>query len=331
MKEIKIQENEAGQRLDKFLKKYMKEAPVSFFYKMLRKKNIVLNGKKANGKEILQPQDTVKLFLAEDTIRKFTGEEKVQTEGRIPLDIVYEDKQILLLNKPSGMLSQKARKTDVSMVEALTAYLLDSHQITREELRTFHPSICNRLDRNTSGLMAAGKTLAALQKLGEVFRNRSIEKWYLCIVKGCIREKGRIEGFLSKDEKTNMVRINTDGGDAVKTEYVPVAWNQEMTLLSVHLITGKTHQIRAHLASVGHPILGDPKYGDARWNETFRKNGKVRSQLLHAYSLTFPEMENPLDHLSGQTYYAKVPKQFWNIIEETKWQHGIQEALEVLH
>lgn len=332
MKEIRIQENEAGQRLDKFLKKYMKEAPFSFFYKMLRKKNIVLNGKKATGKEILKLGDSVKLFLSEDTIKKFAGEVKMQTTGSIPsLEIVYEDRQVLLLNKPAGVLSQQAKKGDISMVEALNAYLLESGQITTKELRTFHPSVCNRLDRNTSGLMAAGKTFPALQQLGKVFRERSIEKWYLCIVKGCIEKKGQVEGFLLKDKKTNMVSVGIGGDTQIRTEYIPVAWNQEMTLLKVHLITGKTHQIRAHLSSINHPILGDPKYGDARWNETFGKKNRIRFQLLHAYSLTFPEMEAPLAYLSLQTYYAKVPNRFWKMIEETKWQHGIQEALEVLH
>lgn len=331
MKELIIKENEAGQRLDKFLRKYMKDAPESFFYKMLRKKNIVLNGKRATGKERLASGDSVKLFLAEETIRKFSGKTAPPEGMRVPLDIVYEDAQILLLNKPAGMLSQKAEKSDVSVVEALTAYLIDSGQLAPEDLHTFRPSVCNRLDRNTSGLLAAGKTLAALQQMSRVFRERSVEKWYLCIVRGSVLQEGYIEGLLSKDRKTNKVRIGRNGADAIKTAYVPVARNQEMTLLKVRLITGKTHQIRAHLSSVGHPILGDPKYGDVGWNKVFQKRNTLHFQLLHAYSLTFPEMDGPLGNLSGQTYYAKVPKQFWKIIEETKWQHGIREALEVLH
>ena len=169
MREIIIKENEAGQRLDKFLKKYMKEAPASFFYKMLRKKNIVLNGKKAGGNEKLAVGDRVKLFLSDDTISKFSGEapekrkaDKEKAGGgamELPLEIIYEDSQIMLLNKPAGMLSQKAGKTDVSMVEAVQEYLLRSGQITEEELRTFRPSVCNRLDRNTSGLITQERRL----------------------------------------------------------------------------------------------------------------------------------------------------------------------------
>lgn len=341
MREIIIKENEAGQRLDKFLKKYMKEAPASFFYKMLRKKNIVLNGKKAGGNEKLAVGDRVKLFLSDDTISKFSGEapekrkaDKEKAGGgamELPLEIIYEDSQIMLLNKPAGMLSQKAGKTDVSMVEAVQGYLLRSGQITEEELRTFRPSVCNRLDRNTSGLITAGKTLAALQQLSQVFHERTVEKWYLCIVKGCVRESGSIRGFLTKDERTNQVAVGSRGKTAIETDYVPAAWNDEMTLLKVHLITGKTHQIRAHLASIGHPILGDPKYGDSRWNGRYQKKYGICTQMLHAWHLTFPVMEAPLEAVSGHTYEAPVPEKFWQIIKETKWQHGIQEALEVQH
>ena len=163
MRSITIGEREAGQRLDKFL------AGKGFLYKMMRKKNITLNGKKCDGPEKLQVGDEIRMFLAEETIEKFSKIPVEIPERKTGLDIIYEDGNILLINKPAGMLSQKAKDTDVSLVEYVQEYLLDSGQMTREELRCFHPSVCNRLDRNTSGLVAAGKTLAGLQALSKMF------------------------------------------------------------------------------------------------------------------------------------------------------------------
>ena len=155
MKQLVMKDIDSGQRLDKFLGKYLKEAPKSFIYKMLRKKNIVLNGKKADGSEKLKAGDEIKLFLSEDTLKKFCGETKEGVCGS--LDVVYEDEQVLFINKPAGMLSQKASREDVSLVEYLTGYLLEQGSLSKEDLQTFHPGVCNRLDRNTSGLVAAGK------------------------------------------------------------------------------------------------------------------------------------------------------------------------------
>ena len=340
MKELIIHDNEAGQRLDKLLRKYLSEAPGSFIYKMLRKKNIVLNGKKATGNEHLKKGDSVKLFLADDTIAKFqaagnTVEESIK--NTVKLDVIYEDQNVIFINKPSGMLSQKAKETDVSVVENVTAYLLESGQLTRENLKTFRPSICNRLDRNTSGLIVAGKSLAGLQQMGELFKKRTLKKYYLCIVKGRITEPAHIRGYLVKDEETNRVSLSKGGfskdakGLPIETEYVPIAWNEEMTLLKVHLITGRTHQIRAHLASTGHPLLGDYKYGSKKWNDRSKKEWKIEDQVLHAYQLTMPGMKKELENLSGKTFYAKVPEVFWKLIKETAWEHGTREALEVLH
>lgn len=334
MKELIIHDNEAGQRLDKLLRKYLSEAPGSFIYKMLRKKNIVLNGKKATGNEHLKKGDSVKLFLADDTIAKFQASDPVQMQvvkNAVKLDIIYEDQNVLFINKPSGMLSQKAKESDVSVVENVMAYLLDSGQLTAQSLQTFKPSICNRLDRNTSGLIVAGKSLAGLQQMGELFKNRTLKKYYLCIVKGRIEKPAHIHGYLSKDEKTNRVHLSQKEGMPIETEYVPIAWNQEMTLLKVHLITGRTHQIRAHLASTGHPLLGDYKYGNKAWNDRYKKDWKINDQVLHAYQLSLPALKNELTNLSGKIFYAKVPDKFWNLIKETAWEHGIQEALEVLH
>ena len=235
------------------------------------------------------------------------------------------------------MLSQKAKETDVSVVENVTAYLLESGQLTKENLQTFRPSICNRLDRNTSGLIVAGKSLAGLQQMGELFKERTLKKYYLCIVKGRITEPAHISGYLVKDEKTNRVSFSNGtsskeaNGLPIETEYLPIAWNQEMTLLKVHLITGRTHQIRAHLAGTGHPLLGDYKYGSKKWNDRYKKEWKIEDQVLHAYQLTMPGMKKELENLSEKTFYAKVPETFWKLIKETVWEHGTQEALEVLH
>lgn len=317
MKLIQVSENEAGQRLDKLLAKYLNLAPKSFLYKMLRKKNITLNGKKADGSEQLALNDEIKMFLADETIEKFS--ELVVEKVKHDLDIVYEDVNLLILNKPAGMLSQKAEKTDVSIVEHIISYLLDSEQITEEELQSFKPSICNRLDRNTSGIIVAGKTLVALQIMAELFRDRSIHKYYQCIVTGKVASKELIEGYLTKDETTNKVRVLTEQtpeGEYIKTEYEPVRTTEQYSLLNVKLITGKSHQIRAHLASIGHPIIGDFKYGSRNANLFFKKNYGLEHQLLHSYRLVFPELSGELSYLSGKEFLAKKPAIFEKIEKE---------------
>ena len=327
MREIVIEKNEAGQRLDKFLAKYMNEASKSFFYKMMRKKNITLNGKKCEGNEKLAEGDVVKLFLAEDTIEKFSSVQ-VQEVKKVDLDILYEDDEIILVNKPAGMLSQKAKETDESLVEYLIDYLLGSGKLTERGLRAFRPSVCNRLDRNTSGIVAAGKSLAGLQMLSGVFKDRSIHKYYQCLVSGEIRDVKMVDGWLLKDEKKNQVRILTDveakrfgrkGGDEepkrIRTKYEPIATDGRFTLLKVTLLTGRSHQIRAHLASLGHPIVGDSKYGGvSKVNPSGRT---VKYQLLHSYRLEFPKLAEPFAYLSWRVFEAPMPGYFASVLKET--------------
>ncbi|WP_455718507.1 RluA family pseudouridine synthase [Anaerosporobacter sp.] len=321
MQSIIVSKNEANQRLDKLLVKYLNKAPKSFLYKMLRKKNITLNGKKADGSEKLVENDEIKLFLADETIAKFSevSIDEVEVDTKEELHIIYEDENILLINKEVGMLSQKADKDDVSLVECIIAYLLQSKQLTKEELRSFKPSICNRLDRNTSGLVVAGKTLIGLQTMAKLFKDRTIDKYYHCIVKGKVDEQQRIEGYLYKDEKTNKVSITNhmvEGADKIATEYVPLKTNGAYTLLQVKLITGKTHQIRAHLQSIGHPIIGDYKYGNRSVNEQMKKQFSLENQLLHAYSLRFPKIEGSCSNLSGKEFIAIRPVLFEKIVNE---------------
>lgn len=356
MTSLIISENEAGQRLDKLLAKYMDLAPKSFLYKMMRKKNITLNGVRCEGSERLKAGDEVKLFLADETIRRFSkqrapspaaerrdacneadrGDREAEAAERRSacieadrgdreaeaaagkLDILYEDEHLLLINKPAGMLSQKAFEGDVSLVEHLIRYLLDSGQITQETLRTFRPSVCNRLDRNTSGIVAAGKSLAGLQILSQGFRDRTIHKYYRCAVKGHVGGKKTITGYLTKDEKTNRVTVHEEPVEhaaAIETEYEPLAYcrdgqGREYTLLLVRLITGRTHQIRAHLASAGHPVIGDVKYGDRSLNERMRREYDIRHQMLYACRITFPQMPSPMEYLSGRTFAAPEPAEF---------------------
>lgn len=326
MKEIQIGSNEAGQRLSRLLSKVLNQAPSGFIYKMLRKKNIKLNQKKADGNELLQVGDQVQIYLSDETFDKFHVD-KFPTEGiparkhpvpdreqafagLFPRIILYQDDNIMILNKPAGVLSQKAKPEDDSVNEQMIRYLLEQGTITREQLKTFTPSVCNRLDRNTSGIVLAGISLKGSQALSRMLRERSLEKYYLTLVSGTMTEPVEVTAYLQKDEARNRVRVwkePVQGGSQIMTCYRPLQWNEEYTLLEVKLITGKTHQIRAHLAYLGHPVLGDAKYGDRELNREFRKRFGIQNQFLHACRVVFPPLSGDLENISGLECRAPLP------------------------
>lgn len=310
MREIVIGQNDSGQRLDKYLQKYMREAPKGFLYKMLRKKNIKLNGRRAEGREILVSGDRVMLYLSDETVQKFRGGAERQIYPQRDLKILYEDDHVLLLDKPSGLLSQKAKREDISLVEYILGYLQEKGEW--QPGGTLMPGICNRLDRNTSGIIIAGKSLAGLQKMSELLKKRAVQKYYLAIVEGAMRQPQVIRGYLIKDEKTNQVTVYPDAGEGrsyIETGYEPLADNGMYTLLKVQLMTGRTHQIRSHLGSIGHPLAGDVKYGG-------KKLPGSHGYFLHAGEIHFPEMEEPFAGLDGRCFEAPLPPAFEKIIKQ---------------
>lgn len=370
MYQATITEREAGQRFDKYLQRILPNAGSGFLHKMLRKKNITLNDRKADGSEKTAVGDCVKIFFAQETLDKFMGKPGAGNDGLsgretmggvdfaekaartvntasdaatyrraygliLDIQIIYENDHILIADKPAGVLSQKAEKTDVSLNEWLIGYLLENGALSESDLSFYKPSVCNRLDRNTSGMVLCAKTLQGAQLLSAILKDRTLHKYYQLYVKGHITEERLIEGYLSKDRKQNKVTIqpvfipdtprngtvteqtagkqgDTDDGKAtyIQTKYKPLRIEQDKTLLEVELITGKPHQIRAHLAGIGHPLLGDYKYGDRAWNEKYRKQFGVTSQLLHAYKVVFPPLDEPFVDLSGRTFVCEVPEIF---------------------
>lgn len=313
MKEIVIREEQAGQRLDKFLRRYLPGAGSGFLYRMMRKKNIVLNGKKASGRELLRNGDSVRIYFSDETYRHFRGTaDGDRAEDGPVLDssmILYEDEHLIAVDKPPGLLSQKSRPEDVSLVEYLQGYLKDSGG------GLFTAGVANRLDRNTSGIVLAGKDNASARELAEAIRRRTIRKFYCAACMGLITRAARANGYLVKDHRTNTVRILPDRPEGerayrIETAYRPLAvyeFPECVTLIEVELITGRTHQIRAHLASCGHPLIGDPRYGALRQNRFFERNFHLRRQFLHAARMEFPKMDGILKNESGLVVRSPLP------------------------
>ena len=332
MQKISVGAPDAGQRLDKFLLKFFKEADKGFLYKMLRKKNITLNGKKADGSEKLAAGDELCVYFSNETFEKFRGVPSVvgpagMTGAAPKLNIVFEDEHVLFADKPAGLLTQKAKPEDVSLNDLIAAYLAEAGGNTS---LTFSAGTANRLDRNTSGLVAAGKTLAGQQLLTALLRERLIEKYYWCIVGGRLSAPLHLKQYYAKDEASNTAQLSDTpfpGAQTAELEAVPLAALENgFTLLRVHLITGRTHQIRAQLAAAGHPVLGDGKYGDRELNRAFAEANAyaLRHQLLHAREMHFPAPEEDAakrlglsetaaaewQALAGKTVSAALPASF---------------------
>ena len=438
MIEFKIRADEAGQRLDKYLAKYLNQAPKSFIYKSLRKKNIKLNGAKAEGNELLKEGDQIRLFFSDETLGTLrteaarphlkstiasayrdTGLPDLKQgipgssvsgfrQGESPAfslsdycEIIYEDEHVIIANKRAGILSQKAEADDFSINEALLLYTREQQSASGGRASAaFTPSVCNRLDRNTSGLICFAKTYAAAREWNRLFQEREMKKYYLAVVSGKVREPVHAEGWLLKSKKDNLVRIldrPEQGASRIETAFWPVspkglqrirkestadqngagsesfvadknlpqgkvsvlesekaifsnndaikhnnAENHEAaaagnaacgsheafsgqklhdspslglslprgySLVLVELITGKSHQIRAHLSHLGHPLAGDPKYADPVETARLRKAYGIRRQLLHAYTLELPEdVQSPMEGLRGHHFHAPLPE-----------------------
>ncbi len=315
MREIVIGSNEQGQRIDKFLTKYMRLAPKSFIYKMLRKKNIKLNDKRAEGSEILKTGDNIKLYLADETIEKFSEEIHIAKADR-GFGIIYEDENIIICSKPAGLIvhPDKEHKTN-TLNDQLLYYLYEKGEYNPKDSMGFVPSICNRLDLNTSGIVTMGKSLSAVQELNRGFKNRLIDKYYITVVKGAVDKEGVIEGYHKKsDDNIVSIEKNNNGGDYVCTKYKPLKYNGEYTLLEVKLKTGKSHQIRACMQHIGHPIIGDRKYGDKAVNRCFFEEFGLDNQLLHSYRLILRLENSVLSYLYGREFTADLGSKFNKIV-----------------
>ena len=305
MKEITIRDNDAGQRLDRFVGKAVPLLPESLLQKYIRLKRIKCNGKGAKRDTRLEKGDVVQLYINDEFFEKPREENSYLKVGTPRLNIVYEDENILLLDKKPGVLCHSAGVWDYNtLIANVQAYMAQKGEWKPKEENSFAPALCNRIDRNTGGIVIAAKNAEALRILNDKIRDREIEKYYLCAVQGRPKPaEGRLENFLFKDAKKNQVFVKDrpePGAKTAVTEYRTLMSKGPLSLVECRLLTGRTHQIRAQMAHAGWPLLGDGKYGSERFNRGFEEKG----QALYSYRLRFdfPTDAGPLEYLRGKEF-----------------------------
>ena len=317
MREFIINESENGLTLEKYVFKILKNAPLSFIYKLFRKKDVKVNGHHQDKKYRLNSDDVVAIYISEEQFLEFEKDKALEPNLRIKDWIIYEDKNVLFVNKPRGLLVQKSSPRDESLDQLVVEYLMATNQYDPNKEKAIIPGPAHRLDRNTSGLVVFGKNHASLELLFDLFKNHDlINKHYLALVVGKIEnERGTIDAPLKKDEETNTVKVAKNGKTA-KTVYKVLKKYDEYSLLDVTLLTGRTHQIRVHMAYINHPIVGDAKYGDFAVNKEFKQRFGFESQFLHAYKMGFGDLPEPLSNLSRKEFTAEPREDIANILLE---------------
>ncbi len=317
MRELKICKNDAGQRLDKFITKTL-GLPMSLLYKSIRLKKIKVNRKRAECGTVLCEGDTVQCFLAEEFFEKRVTKSSYENIT-VHLDLIYEDENILLVNKRPGVsVHEDEDGSTNTLITHIQAYLYNKGEYSPEDEQSFAPALCNRIDRNTGGIVIAAKNAEALRVMNAKIKSRELDKFYLAAVHGVPKKESDVlTGYLLKDEKTKTVRVfdrnPPRGAKEIKTKYKTLAVRDGAALIEVELLTGRTHQIRAHMSHIGHPLLGDGKYGI---NREDRRRG-YKYQALYSYKLRFrfnKEEETALDYLDGKEF--SIPKKDIYFTEE---------------
>lgn len=302
MKSIIVKPNDAGQRVDKLIMKTFESLPKSMMFKQIRKKNIKVNKKRCTPEQIVNEGDIIELYLNDDLL---VEKKKHYDFLNAPksLSIIYEDENIVLLNKHQGEICHPDGKEYVNtLIASLKRYLYEKKEWNPEEENSFTPSLANRIDRNTGGIVIGAKNYASLKILNQKIKDREIDKYYLTVANGKFdKEQDILTGWLIKDEKKNMVKVfdhEVDGSKAIKTKYTVLDYYPDVSLVEIELLTGRTHQIRAHLASIGHPLVGDGKYGNI--------HGRTK-QALYSYKLKFNFTTDAgiLEYLNGKEF--KIP------------------------
>ncbi|MCR4862036.1 MAG: RluA family pseudouridine synthase [Ruminococcus sp.] len=308
MKKFMINDNDSGQRVDKFLSKAMPQLPKSMMYRLIRKKDVKVNGKRCEISTKLAAGDELTVYVKDELAG---GKQHDMSFLNVPaeLDVVYEDSNIIIVNKPVGLDSHSGSSFSDNLVDRIRHYLYDKNEYDPDSESSFSPAVCSRLDRNTCGLVTAAKTAEALREINAAIRAGNMTKIYHCITVGRPpQDSGIVEAYHKKEESRNLVKLSDtplDGYKPIKTGYKVLASKGSLSLVEITLYTGRTHQIRAHMAHIGAPVLGDGKYGNVAAN----KRMNVFRQALCAYSVRFElDESSPLAYLKNITPEAPQPE-----------------------
>ncbi len=309
-----VKKEEENQTLEKFVRKVLSDAPLSFIYKLFRKKDIKVNGHWEKEKFIISAGEEISIYITDNQLEEFKRKNIYKDVEDISNWIIYEDENVLLVNKPRGILVQKDSSGAHALDEMVVSYLIKKGEYHLEDNLAYKPAPAHRLDRNTAGIVAFGKNIVSLRALADLLNDKSLaEKKYLTLVKGNIEKDGEINVPLEKNAKSKRVFVSDNGKESI-TRYKVVKHIKDFTLLEVILLTGRTHQIRVHMAYNNTPVLGDAKYGDYELNKYIEEQYHFRNQFLVAYCLSFKTIKGVLDYLSNKTFKIDLPDEFSSLL-----------------